>query len=104
MASGTGSTAEPSDVIIRSVEGGSGLAIRATARDRTVGLATAHVLEGPAATFLVYLAVDAGEQNGHVPGSADTSALVRAIYFEKYHAANGIPAATLEALASRVMG
>jgi GNAT superfamily N-acetyltransferase len=53
-----GAEREPAEVILRSVEQGPGFALRALADGRTVGLATGHVLEEPAATFLVYLAVD----------------------------------------------
>jgi AraC-like DNA-binding protein len=49
---------EPADVIIRSIERGPGFALAAQADGKTVGLATGQVLVGPAATFLVYLAVD----------------------------------------------
>ena len=182
---------EPADVILRSLEMGSGLVLRAVAEGQTVGLATAQVLDGPGVTFLVYLAVDlawrskrlgralfdaadaAGRQRlearrgvpagivweiddpaadvdaaerdvrlrrlaffqnlggqvlgvpyvqppvdgrtlvgmrlmfraapgAHAPAGPAASALVRAIYFEKYHAINGIPTATLEGLAARL--
>ncbi len=33
-----------------------------------------------------------------LPDASDLSALIRAVYFEKYHAANGIPRAVLEGL------
>lgn len=178
---------EPAEVILRSIDQGPGFTLRALADGRTVGLATAHVLQEPAATFLVYLAVDpawrskhlgralfdaadrAGsarltgqarltsgiaweiddpaadvspsEQNvrrrrrnffeklggrmletpyfqppvdGHtvvpmrlmfrpavgqaVPTGAETEKLIRAIYFEKYHAINAIPSSMLERL------
>lgn len=49
---------EPRQVIVDSVREGVGLAIAATDGDRTVGLATFHLLEEPAVLFLVYLAVD----------------------------------------------
>jgi GNAT superfamily N-acetyltransferase len=49
---------EPRDVIVRSLEAGPGFALRARMSGRTIGLATAHVLDGAATTFLVYLAVD----------------------------------------------
>ena len=186
-----GAEREPPDVIVRSLDLGSGIALRAVAHPQTVGLATAHVLDGPGVTFLVYLAVDPGWRarrlgralfdaadaagrerlearqrmstgivweiddpaadvsaaelnvrlrrlaffeklggrilegpyvqppvDGHtpvpmrlmfrpasgseLPGPAATAALVRAIYFEKYHAINRIPVATLEELIARV--
>jgi len=49
---------EPREVIVNSMEIGSGLAIRARVADRTIGLATAQVLDDVAVTFLVYLAID----------------------------------------------
>jgi GNAT superfamily N-acetyltransferase len=53
-----GAEREPQEIILRSIEQGPGFALRARADGRTIGLATGHVLEEPAATFLVYLAVD----------------------------------------------
>ena len=183
---------EPTEVILRSIEQGPGFTLRALADGRTVGLAAGHVLEEPAATFLVYLAVDPlwrsrhlgralfdeadrsgaarhieqarvssgivweiddpsadvnpGERNvrqarlrffeklggrmletpyvqppvdGHtllpmrlmfrpalgqaLPTIAATEKLIRAIYFEKYHAINEIPSSTLEHLVPRTM-
>jgi GNAT superfamily N-acetyltransferase len=180
---------EPRDVIVRSLAAGPGFALRARVSGRTIGLATAHVLDAPATTFLVYLAVDpqwrsksvgsalfdatdstgaarladrgrrpagmvwevedpddARQQeardvrlgrlrfferlggrllavpyvqppvDGHtlvpmrlmfrpapgqdLPDRAASATVVRAIFFEKYHSMNGIPAATLEALAA----
>jgi hypothetical protein len=49
---------EPQDVILRSLEVGAGLAVRARRFGHTMGLATAHVLDNLGVTFLVYLAVD----------------------------------------------
>ena len=181
---------EPADVILRSIEQGPGFTLRALADGRTVGLATCHVLEEPAATFLVYLAVDPARRSRHlgralfdaadrsgaarliergrvtsgiaweiedptadvspsernvrqgrlrffeklggrmldtpyfqppvdghtlvamrlmfrpavgqsVPTGAATEKLIRAIYFEKYHAINKIPSSTLERLVAR---
>lgn len=183
-----GAEREPAEVILRSVEQGPGFALRALADGRTVGLAAGHVLEEPAATFLVYLAVDPLWRSRHVgralfdeadrsgaarlierarvssgivweiddpsadvspsernvrqgrlrffeklggrmletpylqppvdghtlvpmrlmfrpalgqelPAGAATEKLIRAIYFEKYHAINKIPSSTLERLA-----
>lgn len=54
---------EPPSVIIESVRGGAGLAIRARADGVTVGLATTHLLRDPAATFLVYLAISKQQRN-----------------------------------------
>lgn len=181
---------EPAEVILRSIEQGPGFALRALADGRTVGLATGHVLEEPAATFLVYLAVDPAWRSRHhgralfdaadrsgaarliergrvssgivweiddpsadvspsernvrqgrlrffeklggrmietpyfqppvdghtlvpmrlmfrpavghdLPTGAATEKLIRAIYFEKYHAINKIPSSTLERLVAR---
>ncbi|MEN6631725.1 MAG: hypothetical protein ABFD84_04810 [Candidatus Polarisedimenticolia bacterium] len=49
---------EPRAVVVRSLELGVGLALRARRGERTGGLALAHLLRDPAAVFLVYLAVD----------------------------------------------
>ena len=49
---------EPREVVVRSLELGVGLALRARRGGRTSGLALAHLLRDPAAVFLVYLAVD----------------------------------------------
>ena len=57
---------EPAEVILRSIEQGPGFALRALADGRTVGLAAGHVLEEPAATFLVYLAVDPAWRSRHL--------------------------------------
>jgi GNAT superfamily N-acetyltransferase len=185
-----GAEREAAEVILRSVEQGPGLTLRALADGRTVGLAAGHVLEEPAATFLVYLAVDPLWRSRHLgralfdeadrsggarliergrassgivweiddpsadvspsernvrqgrlrffeklggrmletpyvqppvdgrtlvpmrlmfrpalgqdrPTGAAIEKLIRAIYFEKYHAINKIPSATLERLAAR---
>lgn len=48
---------EPRAVIAGSVERGVGVVLRARSENRTVGLATAHLLRNPASAFLVYLAV-----------------------------------------------
>jgi len=60
---------EPAEVIVRSIERGPGFVLRAQAEGRTIGLATGQVLDGPAATFLVYLAVDPAWRSKHL-GSA----------------------------------
>lgn len=57
---------EPMEVILRSIEQGPGFALRALAGGRVVGLATGHVLNEPAATFLVYLAVDPAWRSRHI--------------------------------------
>jgi GNAT superfamily N-acetyltransferase len=57
---------EPAEVILRSIEQGPGFTLRALADGHTVGLATGHVLEEPAATFLVYLAVDPTWRSRHL--------------------------------------
>lgn len=177
-------------VILEATASGAGLALRAQREERTVAIATTHLLENPPAAFLVYLAVhkehrstglggalfeyawsasldklrergldaigmvwevdspavandpieaaardrriaffrrhggtllpqpyiqpplEAGRAvpmqlmfraaNKHsLPDSAVTQALMSAMYFEKYGAANGIPHETLTALLSR---
>ena len=182
---------EPAEVILRSIEQGPGFVLRALADGRTVGLAAGHVLEEPAATFLVYLAVDPAWRSRHLgralfdatdrsgavrliergrvtsgitweiddpaadvnpsernvrqgrlrffeklggrmletryfqppvdghtlvpmrlmfrpavgqdlPTGVATEKLIRAIYFEKYHAINKIPSSTLEGLVTRL--
>ncbi|MBI3977477.1 MAG: GNAT family N-acetyltransferase [Chloroflexi bacterium] len=50
---------DPREVILGTVRSGVGLAVRAAADGGTVGLATVHLLQAPAAVFLVYLAVAA---------------------------------------------
>jgi len=83
---------EPVEVILRSIEQGPGFALRALADGRTVGLATGHVLEEPAATFLVYLAVDPAWRSRHLGralfDSADQSGAARLI--ERDRASGGI--------------
>jgi GNAT superfamily N-acetyltransferase len=49
---------EPPAVILRSIDGGGGAALRARSDGRTVGLATIQLLRRPAVVFLVYLAID----------------------------------------------
>lgn len=49
---------ESSQVILNSLEHNVGLALRAKTGDRTIGIATAHLLRDPPAVFLVYLATD----------------------------------------------
>jgi GNAT superfamily N-acetyltransferase len=61
-----GAEREPMEVILRSIEQGPGFALRALADGRVVGLATGHVLNEPAATFLVYLAVDPAWRSRHL--------------------------------------
>lgn len=61
-----GTEREPAEVILHSIEQGPGFTLRARADGRTVGLATGHVLEKPAATFLVYLAVDPAWRSRHL--------------------------------------
>jgi hypothetical protein len=178
---------EPRGVILESLRKGMAFAIRARTDERTVGLATAHLLRKPSVLFIVYLAVAlelrsrqigaalfekvwargkelysqwglrpegmvweveiperaSGEQElqqcrrriafftrlgahvlpklyvqppvngivavpmhlmfwpapgGTLPDDSELSGLVRAIYFEKYHEANGIPCLKLEDL------
>lgn len=48
---------EPPHVILNSLEQGVGLAFRVCNSEKTIGLATVHLLKNPAAVFLVYLAI-----------------------------------------------
>ena len=48
---------EPLDVISGSLASGVGVVLRARLRNRTIGLATAHLVRQPAIAFMVYLAV-----------------------------------------------
>lgn len=83
---------EPAEVILSSMEQGPGFALRARADGRTVGLATGHVLEETAATFLVYLAVDPAWRSRHLGrvlfDTADASGAARLV--ERGRATNGI--------------
>ena len=83
---------EPAEVILRSIEQGPGFTLRALADGRTVGLATGHVLEEPAATFLVYLAVDPGWRSRRLGRAlffaADRAGAARLI--ERGHATSGM--------------
>ena len=57
---------EPRHVISESLSNGVGLAVRARVQNRTVGLATAHLLREPPMLFLVYLAVAAELRSRHI--------------------------------------
>ena len=48
---------EPPEVILESIRKGVGLAFRARQDNRTIGLATTHLLSHPPAVFLVYMAM-----------------------------------------------
>ena len=54
---------EPPDVIVKSVLREAGMAFRVRQHGVTCGLAATHLLKGPAAVFLVYLAVARGARN-----------------------------------------
>jgi GNAT superfamily N-acetyltransferase len=60
---------EPREDILRALSHGRVLVIRARKEDRTIGLAMVHLLEQPAAGFLVYLAVDRAARGGGVGGA-----------------------------------
>lgn len=60
---------EPVSVIVKTVRTGRGVVIRARSAGKTIGLASAHLLETPPAVFLVYLAV-LPESRGRRIGSA----------------------------------
>lgn len=49
---------EPPQVILNSVQREVGLALRARVGDRTIAIATTHLLKDPPAVFLIYLATD----------------------------------------------
>lgn len=49
---------EPREVIVETVRRGAGIAFVASDGDATVGLSVIHLLEDPAAVFLVYLALE----------------------------------------------
>lgn len=53
---------ESPEVVLKSVQRGTGMAFRFHCRGTTFGLATTHVLKEPAAVFLVYLAVAPAER------------------------------------------
>ena len=48
---------EAPSVILYAIASGAGIALRAQHKERTVAIATTHLLENPPAAFLVYLAV-----------------------------------------------
>lgn len=48
---------EPPDVILATLQGGAGFALRGRAAGRTIALASVHLLRRPPVPFLVYLAV-----------------------------------------------
>jgi GNAT superfamily N-acetyltransferase len=60
---------EPEAVIVDSVRKQVGLAFRARRDDVTIGIATTHLLENPAAVFLVYLAIHRGDRGGGLGGA-----------------------------------
>jgi hypothetical protein len=57
---------EPRSVIVDSVRNGVGLPLRARTGNRTIGLATAHLLREPPVLFLVYLAVASTLRSQHI--------------------------------------
>ena len=59
---------EPIDIITRSLTAGVGVVLRARTQGRTVGFATAHLVQEPPLAFMVYLAV-APEMRCHGIGS-----------------------------------
>jgi GNAT superfamily N-acetyltransferase len=56
-------------VILESTARGAAIAFRARCEDRTVGIATTHLLLNPAAAFLVYLAVHKEERGTGIGGA-----------------------------------
>lgn len=57
---------EPQEVIINSVAAGVGIVARARLDEKTIGLATTHLLHNPPNVFLVYLAVSKELQGGQI--------------------------------------
>lgn len=60
---------EPAEVILRSLRKGSGMTFRARSRGKTLGIATTHLLQSPAAVFLVYLAIDEAHRSSGCGGA-----------------------------------
>ena len=54
---------ESRNVIVKSITQGVGIALRARREEKTIGLATTHILMDPPAVFLVYLAVAGRERS-----------------------------------------
>ena len=57
---------EPPHVILNSLEQGVGLAFRVYTAEKTIGLATVHLLKNPSAVFLVYLAIAPESRNKQI--------------------------------------
>ncbi|WP_146153662.1 GNAT family N-acetyltransferase [Adhaeribacter arboris] len=57
---------EPPQAILDSLDQGVGLAFRVSNKEKTIGLATVHLLTNPSAVFLVYLAIDPAERRKQI--------------------------------------
>ncbi|QNF33887.1 hypothetical protein HUW51_14580 [Adhaeribacter swui] len=57
---------EPPQAILDSLDQGVGLAFRVTTREKTIGMATVHLLTNPSAVFLVYLAIEPAARNKQI--------------------------------------
>jgi GNAT superfamily N-acetyltransferase len=60
---------EPASVILDSLLSHVGLAFRARRDQKTIGIATTHLLHNPAAVFLVYLAIDRAHRDAGLGGA-----------------------------------
>ncbi len=61
-----GEEQEPPRAILDSLDQGVGLAFRVSNKEKTIGLATVHLLTNPSAVFLVYLAIDPAARNKQI--------------------------------------
>ncbi|QMU29996.1 GNAT family protein [Adhaeribacter radiodurans] len=57
---------EPLQAILDSLDQGVGLAFRVSTKEKTIGLATVHLLTSPSAVFLVYLAIDPEQRSRQI--------------------------------------
>lgn len=62
----SGEEKEPPHTILNSLDKGVGLAFRVSNKEKTIGLATVHLLTNPAAVFLVYLAIAPEARNKQI--------------------------------------
>ncbi len=57
---------ESPQAILNSLDQGVGLAFRVSTKEKTIGLATVHLLTNPSAVFLVYLAIDPNSRSKQI--------------------------------------
>lgn len=57
---------EPPQAILDSLDQGVGLAFRVSTKEKTIGMATVHLLTNPSAVFLVYLAIASEARNNQI--------------------------------------